>query len=100
MGWTEQSWNTSWTSFRNTEATGAITVRVQGNCRRKHWSSELRNQWELGWKGTNGKRQDSLVENRHKQWELLATHSGYGWMQGTSENCNSITNPELLFHTG
>jgi hypothetical protein len=49
-----------------------------------------------------GKREDSLVENRRKQWEqpMSATHSGCGWMQGKSENCNSVTNPDLLFHTG
>ena len=31
---------------------------------------------------------------------LLATHSGCGCMRGMSENCYSITTPEVLFHTG
>jgi hypothetical protein len=105
------SWSTSSRHGVNTEAVGAITVEyTKASAQRLHeeipgaWN--MRSQWEQQrWKGTNSELERdriSLAENRQKRWEELmsALHSGCGWMQGKSENCNSIINPELLFHTG
>jgi len=51
-----RAWKWVCKSLQNVEAVGAIIVRVQGNCRRKHWELGMRNQRELcGWKGTNSK---------------------------------------------
>jgi hypothetical protein len=99
-----KAWKRVWKSLRNTEAVGAVTVEDAKDCR-KHWELGIAESVGAWMEGNQlagiGKGQDLLVENRHKQWDLLATHSGCGCsMRCMSENCNSITNPEVLFHTG
>jgi len=103
-----KAWKRVCKSLPNAEAVGAVTVEDAKTSVQKRLQEETLGARNCGISGScvgreptrNWKRQDSLVENCHKQWELLATHSGCGWMLCKSENCNSITNPELLFHTG
>src|ERR1700733_13082730 len=81
-----KAWKRVWESLHNAEAVGAVTVEDAKTsckgCRRKHWELGIAESVGTVWMEGNqlgiGKRQDSLIENRHKQWELLATHSGYG----------------------
>src|SRR5579859_1270804 len=96
-----KAWKRAWKSFQNAEAVGAVTVEdVKTSVQRLQ--EETPGARNCGISGSldgreptwNRKGQDSLVENRCKQWEqpMSATHSGRGWMQGKSENCNS--NPD------
>jgi hypothetical protein len=103
-----KAWKRVCKCLRNAEAVGAITVE-DAKTSVQRLQEETLGARNCGISGScvdgreptrNWKRQDSLVENRHKQWELLATHSGCGCVRCMSENCNGITNPEILFHTG
>jgi len=53
-----KAWKQACKGLENTEAVGAITVRVQGNCRRKHW--------ELGKCGISG---SCVQDGREPTWK-------------------------------
>src|ERR1700694_5829282 len=95
-----ETWKRVRISLRNTERAGN-SERMQRRQHKKNlWEETLRRRLktqsvgamdgrEPTWK--KGKRQDMLVENRYKQWELLATQLWmwmYAVMKTSNETCS------------